>query len=27
VHSPHERVQISTVEAFWKYLRAVLEYL
>ena len=26
-HSPHERVQISTVEAFWKYLKAVLEYL
>ncbi len=27
VHSPHERVQISTVEAFWNYLQAVLEYL
>lgn len=27
VHSPHERVQISTVEAFWKYLKEVLEYL
>lgn len=26
-HSPHERVQISTVEAFWKYLKAALEYL
>lgn len=26
-HSPHERVQISTVDAFWKYLKAVLEYL
>ncbi len=25
VHSPNERVQISTVEDFWKYLRAVLE--
>jgi dipeptidase D len=24
-HSPHERVQISTVESFWKYLRTVLE--
>jgi dipeptidase D len=24
-HSPHERVQISSVEGFWKYLRAVLE--
>jgi dipeptidase D len=27
VHSPHERVQISTVQAFWSYLQAVLEYL
>jgi dipeptidase D len=26
-HSPNERVQISTVESFWKYLRAVLEKL
>jgi dipeptidase D len=26
-HSPNERVKISTVEAFWNYLRAVLEYL
>ena len=25
VHSPSERVQISTVETFWKFLRAVLE--
>jgi dipeptidase D len=24
-HSPHERVQISTVASFWKYLSAVLE--
>ena len=24
-HSPNERVQISTVNDFWKYLRAVLE--
>ncbi len=24
-HSPHERVQISTVQNFWKYLKAVLE--
>ena len=24
-HSPNERVQISSVEGFWKYLRAVLE--
>jgi dipeptidase D len=24
-HSPNERVQISSVESFWKYLRAVLE--
>ena len=24
-HSPNERVQISTVAAFWKYLKAVLE--
>ena len=24
-HSPHERVQISTVVSFWKYLRALLE--
>lgn len=27
VHSPNERVQISTVEDFWKYLRAVLEQI
>jgi dipeptidase D len=26
-HSPNERVQISTVESFWKYLKAVLERL
>jgi dipeptidase D len=26
-HSPNERVQISTVQAFWNYLRAVLERL
>lgn len=26
-HSPNERVQISTVEKFWKYLKAVLEKL
>jgi dipeptidase D len=26
-HSPNERVQISTVESFWKYLKAVLEAL
>ena len=26
-HSPHERVQISTVGSFWKYLKAVLERL
>lgn len=26
-HSPHERVQISTVASFWKYLKAVLESL
>jgi dipeptidase D len=25
VHSPNERVRVSTVEDFWKYLRAVLE--
>lgn len=24
-HSPNERVQISSVEAYWKYLKAVLE--
>ena len=24
-HSPHERVQISTVVSFWKYLKALLE--
>ena len=24
-HSPNERVEISTVEGFWKYLKAVLE--
>ena len=26
-HSPNERVQISTVEGFWNYLKAVLERL
>ena len=26
-HSPNERVQISTVAAFWKYLKAVLEHV
>jgi dipeptidase D len=26
-HSPNERVQISTVEAFWNYLKAALELL
>src|SRR6202142_616243 len=26
-HSPHERVQISTVESFWRYLKAVLEHI
>jgi dipeptidase D len=26
-HSPHERVQISTVASFWNYLKAVLEHL
>lgn len=26
-HSPNERVQISSVESFWKYLRAVLEQI
>ncbi len=26
-HSPNERVQISTVASFWKYLKAVLERL
>jgi len=26
-HSPNERVQISTVESFWKFLKAVLERL
>lgn len=26
-HSPNERVQISTVETFWRYLRRVLERL
>ena len=26
-HSPNERVQISTVESFWRYLKAVLERL
>jgi len=25
VHSPNEKVQISTVESFWKYLKALLE--
>jgi len=24
-HSPNERVQISSVESFWRYLKAVLE--
>ncbi len=24
-HSPHERVEISSVEGFWRYLKAVLE--
>jgi dipeptidase D len=24
-HSPHERVEISSVDGFWKYLKAVLE--
>ena len=24
-HSPHERVEISSVQGFWKYLKAVLE--
>jgi len=24
-HSPHERVQISTVASFWNYLKALLE--
>lgn len=26
-HSPNERVQISTVESFWNYLKAVLEQI
>jgi dipeptidase D len=26
-HSPNERVQISTVQSFWKYLKTVLEKL
>jgi dipeptidase D len=26
-HSPHERVQISTVESFWRYLKAALEHI
>ncbi len=26
-HSPNERVQISSVESYWKYLRAVLEQI
>jgi dipeptidase D len=26
-HSPHERVQISTVDSFWRYLKKVLEKL
>jgi dipeptidase D len=26
-HSPNERVRISTVDSFWKYLKAVLEHL
>jgi len=24
-HSPNERVQISTVQSFWKFLKATLE--
>jgi dipeptidase D len=26
-HSPNERVEISSVDGFWKYLRAVLEHI
>lgn len=26
-HSPNERVQISSVESFWSYLKAVLEHI
>ena len=26
-HSPNERVQISSVESFWRYLKAVLEHI
>ena len=26
-HSPNERVQISTVQSFWNYLKAVLEHI
>jgi dipeptidase D len=26
-HSPNERVRISSVGSFWKYLRAVMERL
>ena len=26
-HSPNERVQISSVESFWSYLKATLEYI
>ncbi len=26
-HSPNERVQISSVESFWKFLKAVLEHI
>lgn len=26
-HSPNERVQISSVESFWKYLKGVLEHI
>jgi dipeptidase D len=26
-HSPNERVQISSVESFWNYLKLVLENL
>jgi len=26
-HSPNERVQISTVDSFWTYLKSVLEYI
>jgi len=26
-HSPNERVEISSVESFWNYLKLVLEHL